>query len=199
MTVIEVPSEIWEDASSPVKAGSSGSEDVKAAVVTALNGLMQILDGVSFISGTAKLAQALLDFGDKIELSLGCVAVDMTVVASGLHAAARALPVFDHELATTFAGLEHQMSLYTSTYGVPPLARYIPVHYSTPVAKTGGSSLGHLWHDITSWGSDAYHGTVGGLESVGVPAWISLGVGGLVLGLYYTGVFAGGAAAGAAL
>lgn len=191
--IINVSPSIWNNASNPIYTGNHESDDVKAAVLITLNDLIDSLGAVSYIQGAVNLAQAVSNFSSNIELSLGCIAVDLGVVASGLQVASQTFAALDHSLATTFAQLESQMAYFTTdtTLATSPVTAATPLHIINAQHAGGGSNIfSHAWHDITNWGSDAYHGTVNGLESIGVPGWAAVGTGAVVIGGYY--VLAGG-------
>ncbi len=195
--VVKVSTGVWNDASHPVNTGNHESDDIKAAVLITLNDLIDSLGALSYVQGAVNLAQAISNFSSNIELSLGCISVDLGVVASGLQAASTAFASLDSSLATTFASLESQMAYFTSdtTLVTSTVATYTPLmmkNVPQPHSGGGGNFFSHAWHDITNWGSDAYHGTVHGLESVGAPTWVAVAVGGVVIGGYY--VVAGGGA-----
>lgn len=200
---IKVAPGTWTDAAHPVQTGNNASDDIKAAVVITLNGLLDSLGTFSFVQGAVNLSKAVSDFSSNIELSLGCIAVDMEVVASGLRVAAKAFGHLDNSLVTMFHNLESQMSYYTTdtTLTTVAAATLTGLKIANPPSQhhDGGGGIGgffsHAWHDVTSWGADIYHGTVNGLESIGVPGWIAIGAGGAVAGLFYVGVAAPAAAA----
>jgi hypothetical protein len=170
-SVIKVDPGVWTDASTPVKTGHEAAQDVTNALAVTINGLLEALGGMAFLSGAANFAKAIENFGESIERSLGCVAVDMAVVSSGLQVAAKAFASKDAELATLFQNLEKQLSTYTTTSAVPLSAptKYTP--YVPPKkASGGGFSLGHAWHDVTNWGHDAGSAVHNALSDVGVPS-----------------------------
>lgn len=190
--VIKVSPGVWNDASTPLLTGNHESDDIKAAVLLTLNDVVDTLGGISFVQGAVNLAQAVSDFSSNIELSLGCIAVDLSVVASGLQVASKTFATLDHSLAATFAQLESQMAYYTTdtTLTASTVPSITALHIVNAPHSGGGNFFSHAWHDVTHWGSEAYHGTVHGLESIGAPTWVAVGAGAVVIGGYY--VLAGG-------
>ncbi|HEY4383327.1 MAG TPA: hypothetical protein VGN34_02470 [Ktedonobacteraceae bacterium] len=194
--VIKIHPGIWTDASTPVKMGHEAAQDVTNTLAVTINGLLEALGGAAFLSSAANLAKAVENFGESIERSLGCVAVDMAVVSSGLQVAAKAFASTDARLATLFQSLEKQLSTYTTTSAVPLTtpAKYTP--YVPPKqTSSGGFSLGHAWHDITNWGHDAGSAVHNALSDVGVPSIGSQYAGDLVEGTVIGGIAVLGIAA----
>lgn len=195
---ILVPPGVWEETSHAPKRGNRESDDIKAALMITLDDLMEALGGFAFVQGAVNLARAVADFSSNIELSLGCVSVDLSVVASGLQVASNAFINLDRSLATTFASLESQMAYFTTdtTLIISHVPVYTPLHMTNVASSSGDSNIfSHIWHDVRNWGSDVFHGTDSVLSAAGAPAWLAVGGAALVLGGYY--VVAGISTAGA--
>lgn len=203
---IKVSPGTWTTSSHPVQTSGSESADLQGAVVSTLNDLMDALGAFSFVQGATHLASSISTFSGNIVLGLGCIAVDMAVVSSGLQAAARAFEALDHSLATMFSSLENQMAYYTTTTTIQTtsVTTYAPLQ----MTSTSSSSLhashssgngfthffGSVWHHVTSWGSDIYHGVEHGVESIGAPTWLAIGCAVVVAGLFYIVIAAPAAA-----
>lgn len=179
----------WSNASHPVKIGNSASDDIKAAVLITLNGLIDGLGDFSYMQGAINLARAISDFSSNIEFSLGCIAVDLNVVSSGLEAAAQAFASLDSSLAATFASLEAQMAYFTTdtTLTTATVATYSPLKVGNE-GENGWNELGHYgsqaWHYIMEGGKVAYRLTVLYSELTGLPPWAAEIIGGAVVVLY---------------
>jgi hypothetical protein len=191
---LQVDPSVWSETSHAIQTGNNESEDIKAEVLITLNDLMDSLGALSFIQGASNLSEAMSEFSSKIELSLGCVAVDISVVASGLLAASKAFGTLDSSLATMFNNLESQMSYFTTTTTIAPAhaATYTPLKtIGAEPAASGGSSIGHFfshaWHDITNWSSDVNNSVSNTLSNVGAPGPVAESAGFLAGGLLLIG------------
>lgn len=194
---IKVSPGTWTTSSHPVQTSGSTSADLQGAVVSTINDLMDALGTFSFVQGATHLASSLSTFSGNIVLGLGCIAVDMAVVSSGLQAAARAFQSLDHSLTTMFGSLEKQMAYYTTTTTIQTtsVATYTPLHMTSTSSSSSHAShssgngfthfFGSVWHHVTSWGSDVYHGVEHGVESIGAPGWLAIGCAVVVAGLFY--------------
>src|SRR6478752_6197073 len=85
---IKVVPGVWALSAQTISTNNNSSQDIQAAVMTTVNGLIDTLNVCSYVQGAVDLAKAVSEFGDGIENMLGCVAVDLAVNGSGLAAAA---------------------------------------------------------------------------------------------------------------
>lgn len=115
MGVIMLSPSEWAGAGVQTQAGSQGSDDVTNAVNVAINTLNGALNGVGFIANARNFVTVMEEFGEGMEAALGCVNVDLQVVASGVKAAAAAFPALDARLASTFTQMNQQLSYFTNT------------------------------------------------------------------------------------
>lgn len=111
---IKVAPQLWANSAAPAQAGSVDSHDLAQDVVSSVQGVLDALNTVGFLSSARNLTTALEDFGSGMVAALACVAVDLEVVASGLTAAAHAFATLDSALASTFAQVEAQLGYVTS-------------------------------------------------------------------------------------
>jgi hypothetical protein len=188
---IKVVPGVWALSAQTISTNNNSSQDIQAAVMTTVNGLIDTLNVFTYVQGAVDLAKAVSEFGDGIENMLGCVAVDLAVIGSGLAAAAKAFGNLDGSLVTMFSGLNTDLGYYTttSTLSSTIASTYSAYHIPKPSGGGGGFSFGHffghVWHDVTNWGSDIYHAVDSGLQDIGVPACVAVGVAGGVVVLYY--------------
>ncbi|WP_052889093.1 hypothetical protein [Thermogemmatispora carboxidivorans] len=181
----------WTDASHTVSFGNQKNEDIQAAVMLALNGVIDALNAFSFLQGAVNLANALSDFSDNLGLSLGCVAVDLSVVASGLLGAAQAFAGQDQTLANMWADLQKQLPYFTTGTTLTPTVvstfsplTIHPAYQPDPIS----SFFSQAWHTVTSWASDAHDWVYSHVSSAGAPPWAASATAALAAGVVFVGV-----------
>jgi hypothetical protein len=134
---IEMSPTTWNAASTPAKTGSTDSNDITKDVMMTVQGLLEALNAVGFLSSSRNLATAMEEFGSGMLGALACVGVDLAVVGAGLAAAAAAFSATDAALARTFAQLDRQLGYFTSTAtGVA-----LPVASAAAIAALNSLSL----------------------------------------------------------
>lgn len=190
--VIKVSPGTWTETATPLATSNQESADIKAALMITLNNLVDGLGGVSFVQGAVHLAQAVSDFGSNIELTLGCVAVDLSVIASGLKVAAQAFASLDHSLATMLSQLDTQMAYYTTettlTATTVPTFTTLTI-VNAPGAGGGGDNLlSSTWNHIQSWSNSASNSVS---QSLG-DGTLAKAAGETVGGIVIVGAFVGG-------
>lgn len=164
----------WTDTSHTMSFGNQKNEDIQAAAMLALNGVIDALNAFSFLHGAVNLANALSDFSDNLGVSLGCVAVDLSVVASGLLEAAEAFASLDQTLANMWAGLQKQLPYFTTGTTLTPavVSTFSPLTIH-PASQPDpiSSFFSQAWHTVTSWTSDAHDWVYSHVSSSGAPQW----------------------------
>ncbi len=110
--VVKADPAIMTMAAAPTASGSNTSHTLSHSVMTAANGLMDVLSTVNFIEGASSLAAAIDEFGTGVMGALACYGTGLDVVASGLRVAASAFAATDKQLVTMFTALDAQLPMY---------------------------------------------------------------------------------------
>ena len=115
MTKLNIDTDTWNNAGKPAKTGSQGSNDLTNDITQAIQSLSDVLNTVGFMENSRHFITAMEDFGHGMTAALACVGVDLTVVGSGVTAAAAAFSSLEIELGDTLKELDTQLGYYTNT------------------------------------------------------------------------------------
>ncbi len=156
----------WDATSTTTSTQKSNSDDLLNELFKTLTDFMNEMQPLFFVSSINNLKTAMEDFGHGMSAALGCVSVDLQVVASGLASAAVAFAATDKSLADTFAKLDTQLGYYTSTT--------TGIHLAKPTGAEEASLSALSATPDTSASSDWYSNLFHGVHVTPPPPYIGI-------------------------
>lgn len=161
----------WATTGGSVQGNSQTGDDANNDVNLAIQTLNDVLNTVGFIDNAQNLITVMEEFGQGMEAALACISVDLTVVGSGIKAAATAFINLESQLASTFQQIDQQYAYFTNTASSITLATPTTAQENALLSllgegNPGGSSdPGFTWTspNPSTIGEGLGLGTIGGI------------------------------------
>lgn len=176
MGTVSMNMDQWSTAGESVQGKSQTGTDANNDVNLAIQALNNVLNTMGFVDNAKNLVTIMEEFGENMEAALACISVDLTVVGSGVKAAATAFTNLESQLASTFQQIDQQYAYFTNTASSITVPSPTDAQVNTLVTllnegnPEGSSASGFTWllPDPSMVGEGVGLGALGGVAVWGL-------------------------------